>query len=99
MAVFMSLAAGTLVDYTNTAAVPLDLPYASLSAPVLVRCEVWLNGVLVDVVYARESHSWWAAAGGGLLSRVPRDSCALQPEEHLVIKVDGPAALRIDGIG
>ena len=91
---------GTIFDYTHGAlAKPVQVPYACVTAPTVVRCEVSLNGVLQDAVYAGagNTHSWWANAGGPLLNSGHGGSIArLQPNDHLVVTVSGPAVFRID---
>lgn len=84
---------GKLVDLTVAGEVTRDCRYASLTAPELVRCEVWVDGRLHDVVYAGAggSHSWWTYGGGKLLPQQ-----GLRPGQRLEILVDGPAALRVD---
>lgn len=82
----------TLIDHINETEAIQDVNYASLTAPSPVRCEVWIDDELFDVVYVNESsHSWWTQAGGKFLP-----SQGLQPGQHLIVKVNAPAALRVD---
>jgi hypothetical protein len=68
-----------------------EVIYASLTAPSVVRCEVYLEDKLVDIVFAGAggSHSWWAGASAPLVK-------ILQKGQKLKVVVDGPAAFRID---
>jgi hypothetical protein len=68
-----------------------EVIYASLTAPAVVRCEVYLEDKLVDVVFAGAggSHSWWAGASAPLVK-------IMQKGQRLKVVVDGPAAFRID---
>ena len=85
------VAGGVLFDYTNENEEARDIPYASLTAPSVVKLTVTVNGEPVDIIWAGagESHSWWAATGGGLLD-VP-----LEPGDRLTITSSGPAAVRL----
>jgi hypothetical protein len=88
-----------LVDYTNDSDAPRDIYYASLTAPRVVRCEIYIDDVLIELVYAGNggSHSWWSAAGGKFF---PPDKAlhGLQPGATLKVIVDGPCAMRIDWV-
>jgi len=86
---------GTLLEVTNAGKQHVDIGYASLTAPDIVRAEVWINDRLHDVVYAGGggSHSWWTQAGGKLL-----DHNGLSPGETLKIITDGACALRVDWV-
>ena len=89
----IGVSGGVLLDYTNDALVALDVSYASFSAPIPTRCEIYVGGVLWDAGYwgGGDSHSWWAGAGGKLLP--PQ---GLKPNQRLVIKTGGQASMRLD---
>ena len=82
----------TLLDYTNEGTLQQDPSYACITAPLVVRCDVIVDGITVDTVWAGGggSHSWWTMAGGKLLRH------GLNPGQRLQIKTSGPAAFRID---
>jgi uncharacterized RmlC-like cupin family protein len=88
--------AGTLVDFTNEGKKALDIVYASVTAPGIVKVEVRVNDELQDAVYvgAGGSHSWWMNAGGKLL---PHNGLA--SGDKLKIIASGKCALRIDWVG
>lgn len=68
-----------------------EVIYASITARTVVRCEVYLDDDLIDVVYAGAggSHSWWAGASAPMTP-------ALKVGQKVKVIVDGPAAFRID---
>ena len=84
---------GLIYELVNDRKVARDVVYASLTAPTVVRCEVWIDDKLWDVVYAGAggSHSWWTMAGGKLLPPP-----GLLPGQRLRIIVNNFAAFRID---
>ncbi len=84
---------GVLLDYVNDTEAARFIPYASVTAPQLVRVEVWVDGERVDAVYAGNggSHSWWASSGGCL---VPSGS--LLRGQRLRVIADHPCAFRLD---
>lgn len=88
-----------LVDYVHDQKLPRDVAYASLTAPKVVRCEIYVDGDLAELVYAGggNSHSWWTPAGGKFL---PPDAApnGLKKGQHLEVWVTGPCALRIDWV-
>lgn len=88
---------GTLFEFKNDRNVPRDVVYASVTAPEIVRCEVWIGKNIVDVVYAGSggSHSWWTQ-GGGKLIPIDRYPHGIPPGEVLKIKTDKHAAIRVD---
>lgn len=87
---------GTLLDLKADADVYVI--YASLTAPAIVRCEVRLNGELVDVAYAGNggSHSWWASGQGGLVPGTKDKRWILNAGEHLTVTANGQCAFRAD---
>lgn len=84
---------GVLVEYTHEGERNRDTQCASLTARGVVRCEVWVDTELIDVVYAGQggSHTWWTMGGNKLLP-----VHGLFPGQTLKVTADGPAALRID---
>jgi len=68
-----------------------EVLYASVTAPSIVRCEVYLNDEIYDIVYAGAggSHSWWAGAAAPLCRPLTKG-------DKIRVKVSGPAAFRID---
>jgi hypothetical protein len=90
---------GTIFDYTNGDTVSHQIPYACLTAPAVVRCDVSLNGVVRNTVFAGagSTHSWWAGAAGPLVNTGQGGGiCTLVPGDHLTVTVNAPAAFRID---
>jgi hypothetical protein len=87
-----------LVDHVNENDQAQDTLYASLTAPGVVACEVRVDDVLVDLVYAGNggSHSWWAQAGGKFFPPSVGHGGGLVPGARLIVRVSGPCALRID---
>lgn len=94
MSVHEAAAGSVIYERKNEKDAALDVLYASITAPAVVRCEVRIDEDIVDVVYAGAggSHSWWAQAGGKLIP-IPN---GLAPGKTLRILVSGPAAFRID---
>lgn len=86
---------GVLVEITNDGEGYMDVLYASVTAPEIVRIEVYVGDDLHDVVYAGAggSHSWWMNAGGKLL-----DHNGLDPGQTLTITTSGKCALRLDWV-
>ena len=86
-----------LVDYTHEKRIPRDVSYASLTAPQVVRCDVEVDGQVVDTVWAGAggSHSWWTPAGGKFLPPDVAPS-GLAKGQRLRVIVSGPCALRLD---
>lgn len=82
---------GVVYEYVNANDVSVDVEYASVTAPKVVRCDVTVDGRAVDTVWAGGggSHSWWALAGGRFL-RHP-----LKPGQTLRVKLSGKGAFRI----
>jgi hypothetical protein len=68
-----------------------EVIYACITAPGIVRCEVFLDNVLIDVVFAGVggSHSWWAGASAPLVK-------PMQKGQKLKVVVSGPSAFRVD---
>lgn len=87
--------AGTLLRYKNKSKVHEDVNYASITAPELVRVNVFLDDELFDSVWVApgSSHSWWTPAGGKFL-----DHNGLNPGQTLTVVTTGPCALRLDWI-
>ena len=86
-----------LVDYTHEGRTARDVTYASLTAPEVVRCDIEIDGNIVDTVWAGGggSHSWWTGAGGKFLPPSVAPS-GLSKGQRLLVVVTGPCALRID---
>ena len=99
MSLYRTKAAGEILRVKNTSEEPWDVVYASLTAPELVCLELFIDDVLVEVVYAGAggSHSWWTQGGGKF---IPQDyPNGLPPGSTLSAKVSGAAALRVDWYG
>jgi len=88
---------GILVDVKNTTQSFWDVVYASITAPQVVECRVYVDDDLLDIVYAGAggSHSWWTNGGGKLFppDRYPQ---GLPPGSTLRVEVSAEAAFRID---
>lgn len=87
--------AGVMLDVLNDTGAHMDVNYASLTAPKLVRVDVAVNDKLFDAVWVGpgSSHSWWTQAGGKFL-----DHNGLDPGHRLTITATGPCALRLDWV-
>jgi hypothetical protein len=83
---------GVVYEYTNDTDTSVQPEYACVTAREVIECDVEIDDVLIDRVYAGSggSHSWWTAAGGRLM-RYP-----LNPGQTLRIRLGGPGAFRID---
>jgi hypothetical protein len=96
----VGVAGGTLVDVANNKGKFRDVVYASVTAPVVARIEVYIGTVLVDVVYVGggASHSWWTMGGGKLIppDRFPN---GVPHGSNLKITSTGAAVCRIDWQG
>lgn len=77
---------------TNEDEASCEPRYACVTAPVVIKVRVTVDGTLVDQIWAGNggSHSWWKEAGGGLL-KYP-----LKPGQTLGFHCDGECAVRID---
>ena len=86
---------GVIYEFTNDSELTADVDYASITAPAVVRCNVAIDGKIIETVFAGAggSHSWWTAAGGKLLRH------GLTPGSRLTVEVSGHAAFRIDWMG
>lgn len=84
---------GTMWRWTNEGDRDISIHYASLTSRTVVLVTVFLDGELVDAVYAGagSSHSWWLGSGGGL---VPGG--VIKPKQTVEVRVDGAAAFRVD---
>ena len=82
---------GVVLDLLNDTPRQIRIIYACLSAPVVVRAVVSLDGNVVDVVHAAVPHSWWASAGNPLIP-----SGQLNPGQRITVITDGVSAFRID---
>ena len=89
----------TIVDVRNDGELARDVNYASITAPEVVKCELLIDDVVIEVVYAGmgSSHSWWTPAGGKFFPPYAAPS-GLRPGSRLVVRVDKECALRIDWI-
>jgi hypothetical protein len=84
-------------SFENDSRKPWDVVYASVTAPDIVLCQVFVDNELIEAVYvgAGGSHSWWTNGGGKFF---PPDVLpnGLPPGSTLGVSVSGPAAFRID---
>jgi hypothetical protein len=82
----------TIYIYKNDTEHVQHAEYAHITAPGIIQCDVLVDELLVDRVWAGAggSHSWWTGAGGRFLPS------GLQPGQTVTVTLSGPGALRLD---